>query len=224
MSGISEKLVKYFEQQSEIYPDELYLASESSQEQQNGEVNQSESVWESLRKEIRLCEKCDLYKQCNQKVPGYGQKNTDLMLIGEAPGREEDKQGKPFVGKSGQLLTKILNAIELDRESVFISNIVKCRPPNNRNPHKDEEGKCLDWLEMEIDLVEPKIIVTLGLTAINALMDDKKRLKDWREEDYQYKNSIVIPTYHPSALLQNQNYKRPTWEDFKKVRKRLEEV
>ncbi|MCF7886322.1 MAG: uracil-DNA glycosylase [Candidatus Marinimicrobia bacterium] len=180
---------------------------------------EKENILEDLYSRIGDCTSCALAEKCNQKVPGHGKTDTRLMLIGEAPGREEDKQGLPFVGKSGKLLDKILAAIELKREQIYISNIVKCRPPENRNPRQEEIQKCIGFLQEEIEVVDPDIIVALGLTASRNLLNSDSSLKQLRQEDHTYQGKILIPTYHPSALLQNPSYKRPTWEDFKKVKK-----
>ncbi|HMA61712.1 MAG TPA: uracil-DNA glycosylase, partial [bacterium] len=208
MTDIRDDIKRYFHQQCDMYPGEIYL---DEQVEERGAENPLEEIHRLLEK----CEKCPLHKTVNHKVPGNGDSDARLMLIGEAPGREEDKQGIPFVGRSGQLLDKILAAIDLTSEDVFISNIVKCRPPKNRNPHHDEIQNCIDYLEQEIEAVDPDIIVALGLVAAHTLLDSKDSLKNLRQSRHTYKNRILIPTYHPSALLQNPKFKAPAWEDFK---------
>jgi len=217
MNNIKQNIYKYFQQQSELFPDEIYFSEITNK--QYKDMPDKHELLKELQKKLFTCEKCGLADECTQKVPGKGNPRAKLMLVGEAPGREEDKKGEPFVGKSGKLLDKILDAIELDRESVFISNIVKCRPPGNRNPRKEEIKECIGYLKKEIKIVDPDIIVALGLTATKALLETEGRLKDFRNQRHEYQNRMLIPTYHPSALLQNPKYKRPTWEDFKKIKK-----
>lgn len=212
MNDIKDDIKRYFQQQSEMYPGEIYLGEQAEDQ---GEENPLAEIHLMLEK----CEKCPLHTTVNHKVPGNGDSDASLMLIGEAPGREEDKQGVPFVGRSGKLLDKILAAIDLTREDVFISNIVKCRPPKNRNPHQDEIKNCIGYLEQEIEAVDPDIIVALGLVAAHTLLDSKDSLKNLRQSRHKHKGRILIPTYHPSALLQNPKFKAPAWEDFKLVRK-----
>jgi len=217
MNNLRQNIYKYFQQQSELFPDDIFFSERPNR--QIRDMPGNKNSLNELHQNLFNCEKCGLAEKCTQKVPGGGNSQAKLMLVGEAPGREEDKKGEPFVGKSGELLDKILTAIDLDREDVFISNIVKCRPPGNRNPHKKEIKDCIDFLKKEIEIVDPDMIVALGLTATKALLGTEGRLKDFRNQTYEYQNRILIPTYHPSALLQNPKYKKPTWEDFKKIKK-----
>ena len=146
------------------------------------------------------------------------------MLIGEAPGAEEDAQGLPFVGAAGKLLDKILAAINFKREDVFIANILKCRPPNNRDPQPAEVEQCQPYLNQQIELIKPKIILLLGRIAAQTLFQTKDSLTSMREKDLQYLGIDVVVTYHPAALLRNPNWKRPAWDDIKKLRQRYDEL
>lgn len=170
------------------------------------------------------CNKCPLHKTRTNVVFGDGDPNSMIMFIGEGPGYNEDKQGKPFVGAAGQLFDKMLKAIEFKREEVYIANIVKCRPPNNRNPLAEEVRNCIDYLRWQVKLVNPKIIVCLGaVSAQNIINKDFKITKDrgiWVKKG----NFYIMPTFHPAALLRDESKKRPAWEDFKNIKVKYEEL
>ena len=173
---------------------------------------------EELRKEILNCTKCGLSSTRNHVIFGEGNTNAEVLLIGEAPGRDEDIQGRPFVGKSGQLLDKILAACGFTRnEHVFISNIVKCRPPNNRVPNPQEAATCMPWLLKQIELIDPKIIILSGATALKYILGNEHRITRDHGNWFSWKNRYVMPVFHPSALLRDPSLKRPEWEDFKKI-------
>jgi uracil-DNA glycosylase family 4 len=158
-------------------------------------------------------------------VFGKGNPNADLMIIGEAPGANEDEQGEPFVGRAGQLLTKILEAIKFSRDQVYIANILKHRPPDNRNPLPEERARSLPYLERQIDLVQPKLILCLGLVSAHTLLSTSLPLKDLRVKFHRYRKVYELTvTYHPAALLRNPNWKRETWEDVQKLRNRYDEL
>jgi DNA polymerase len=175
---------------------------------------------EELKEMALTCERCNLRAGCAGVVFGEGNPGARLMLIGEGPGAEEDLQGRPFVGKAGQLLDQILAAINLDRFThTYIANVVKCRPPGNRAPKPEEAGQCLPWLYRQIELVSPELIVLLGSTALQNLIDPEARITKMRGEWLVSKSGIkIMPTYHPAALLRDMSKKRPVWEDFQKVR------
>ena len=174
--------------------------------------------FELLRKSVQECTKCELSKTRTNVVFGEGNRNANIMCIGEGPGYYEDQQGKPFVGKSGQLLDKILDVCGFNRqEHVFIGNIVKCRPPNNRDPFPEERQICIPYLYKQIELIDPKIIILLGATALKGLIDPNAKITKVRGEWLEWNSIAVMPTFHPSALLRNEKLKRPAWEDFKKV-------
>jgi uracil-DNA glycosylase len=170
------------------------------------------------------CLKCPLGSTRMKYVFGTGNARATLMLVGEGPGADEDAQGEPFVGRAGQLLNKILEAIHLRREDVYICNIVKCRPPNNRKPEPEEIGACMPYLRKQIALVQPKVILCLGLTAAQSLLNTTEGLGKLRGRVMAWENIPVMVTYHPAALLRNPNWKRPTWEDVQAVRKLHDDV
>ena len=174
--------------------------------------------FEQLKLEVNQCTKCTLSKTRTNVVFGEGFSNAKIMCIGEGPGYYEDQQGRPFVGKSGQLLDKILDVCGFNRKDhVFIGNIVKCRPPNNRDPLPEERETCIPYLYKQIELINPKIIILLGATALKGLIDPDAKITKVRGEWMTWNNRLVMPTFHPSALLRNEKLKRPVWEDFKKV-------
>jgi DNA polymerase len=152
-------------------------------------------------------------------VFGTGNPNADVLVIGEGPGAEEDKQGLPFVGRAGKLLTDMLKAIKFEREDVYIGNVVKCRPPSNRTPMQDEMDTCLPYLKKQVELIKPKLILCLGLTAAKGLLKKKESLGKLRQNLFEYEGAKVIVSYHPAALLRNPHWKKDSWEDLKKLRK-----
>lgn len=180
--------------------------------------------WEQLWQNIQCCDACGLAAGCRQKVMGQGDPHAPLMLIGEGPGEQEDKQGLAFVGPAGQLLTRMLAAINLPRERVYICNVVKCRPTNNRQPTPEERAACLAHLRGQVALVRPKVIVLLGATAVSAVLGPELRITRCRGQWFDRRGTQIIATYHPSALLRDPAKKRDAWEDLKRVRKRLREL
>lgn len=179
---------------------------------------------DELYKKISECQKCPLGKTRNKFVYGVGNPTAHAMLVGEAPGADEDKQGEPFVGKAGKLLNNILKAVNLERKEVYIANILKCRPPGNRDPQPFEMETCISYLHKQIDLIKPKIILCLGRVAANGLLNKKLSLSDLRENLYEFNGIKVMATYHPAALLRNPNWKRGCWEDVKKFKKLYDEL
>jgi len=174
-----------------------------------------------LDAQINTCMKCPLGATRTKFVFGVGNPHASLMFVGEAPGADEDAQGEPFVGRAGQLLNKILEAISLRREDVYIANILKCRPPNNRTPFAEEVEHCLPYLRRQIALINPKLIVCLGLTAAQNLLGTTESLGRLRGRVLSFEGIPMMVTYHPAALLRNPNWKRPAWEDFKAVQQFL---
>lgn len=183
----------------------------------------SESI-DQLYSMIHDCQKCTLGKTRNKFVFGVGNPNAHAMLIGEAPGAEEDAQGEPFVGRAGKLLNDILKAVNLKREEVYIANILKCRPPGNRDPQPLEMETCIPYLHKQIELIKPKIILCLGRVAANGLLNKKLSLGDLRNSVYDFNGVKVMATYHPAALLRNPNWKRGCWEDVQKFKKLYDEL
>jgi uracil-DNA glycosylase len=168
---------------------------------------------EAVAEAVRGCERCRLYKTALHGVPGEGNPNADFVCVGEAPGATEDETGRPFVGQAGQLLTKILAAINLSREDVFICNVIKHRPPANRNPATDEIAACSPYLIRQLELIRPKVILALGTFAAQTLLETKLSIGKLRGQVHRYHGIPLVVTYHPAALLRNPAWKRPTWED-----------
>ena len=176
----------------------------------------------AVRADIGDCTRCKLHTLGRtQVVFGVGNPEADLMFVGEAPGRDEDLQGYPFVGRAGQLLTKIIEAIALKREDVYIANVIKCRPPENRNPEPDEVATCEPFLFRQIDIIKPKVIVALGKFGAQTLLRTLDPISRLRGRVFDYRGAKLIPTFHPAYLLRNPSSKREVWEDMKLVRSLL---
>ncbi|MEW6060603.1 MAG: uracil-DNA glycosylase [Bacteroidota bacterium] len=205
-------------------PDEAVLFPDMlAKPDAKNELWQNAATLDELNRHICTCLKCPLGATRTKFVFGVGNSNADVMVIGEAPGADEDAQGEPFVGRAGQLLNKILEAIHFKREDVYIANILKCRPPNNRRPAPEEVEQCEPYLWKQIDLIQPKFILCLGLTAAQTLLRTTESMGQLRQSTHLYRNIPVVVTYHPAALLRNPNWKRPTWEDVQKLRKMYDE-
>ncbi|NOX20855.1 MAG: uracil-DNA glycosylase [Nitrospirae bacterium] len=189
----------------------------------NGLCLFKEKALEALRSQIVNCQRCRLSQRRKNLVFGEGNPEARLMFIGEAPGAEEDLQGRPFVGPAGELLTRLINKMGFKREDVYIANTVKCRPPNNRKPREDELSQCMPFLKKQIDIINPTVIMTLGDVAAKALLGDIGSITRVRGKLFKYKNIPVVPTFHPSYLLRNPKAKWFTWEDAQKVLKILKE-
>ena len=177
---------------------------------------------EAVAATIASCTRCPLYATATNPVPGSGNPDADFMVVGEAPGANEDQQGVPFVGQAGQLLTKILAAIELSRDDVFVVNVLKHRPPGNRNPEAAEVTACSPYLVRQIELIQPKVILALGTFAAQTLLETKLTIGKLRGQVHRYYGVPLIVTYHPAALLRNPAWKRPTWEDVQLARRILD--
>jgi len=178
----------------------------------------------AIREDLGDCTRCKLHGLGRRQIVfGVGHPNADLMFVGEAPGADEDIQGEPFVGRAGQLLTKIIEAIGLRREEVYIANVIKCRPPGNRNPEPDEVEQCEPFLFRQIDSIKPKVIVALGKFAAQSLLRTTDPITRLRGREYKYRDAILMPTYHPAYLLRTPSAKREVWEDMKRVRALLAE-
>jgi len=176
---------------------------------------------QDLEKKLKACKKCVLYKSRKNLVFGQGSPSAKLMFVGEAPGHEEDLQGLPFVGKAGQLLTKIIEAIGLKRSDVYIANVLKCRPPENRNPEPDEIQSCEENLLSQIQLIGPKVVVCLGKFSAQTLLKTQTPISALRGKFYDYHGVKLMPTFHPAYLLRNPNDKKLVWQDMQKVVKEL---
>ena len=229
------EIIKSLTLQKEIFGDELFIpkkerttrvVKEPSTPFADQELFPAEKEkWKKttslneLEKLICECTKCRLHEKRNKFVFGTGNPNADVLVIGEGPGAEEDKQGLPFVGRAGKLLTDMLKAIKFAREEVYIGNVVKCRPPENRTPLPDEMETCMPYLKKQCDLIKPKLILCLGLTAAKGLLKKRESLGDLRGKVFEYEGAKVMVTYHSAALLRNPHWKKDCWEDLKKFRK-----
>ena len=200
--------------------------SRSSQNMTNNEnLGTGALSLDELNAKILRCTRCGLARTRNNVVPGMGVQNPEVLVVGEGPGHDEDMQGLPFVGKAGVLLDRMLAAIGLDRKTnCYIANIVKCRPPENRNPFPDEQSACFSFLEAQIHILKPKMILCMGKIAIEKITGQSIAITQKHGEFFDYNGIPVMPTYHPSALLRNEELKRPAWEDLKKFKKRLDEI
>ena len=205
----------YLNQTAGLFGENLYI---------DKSIFQIENEWSSLAEfesAICNCQKCPLSQNRTKFVFGVGNSNADLLFVGEGPGQEEDLKGKPFVGRAGHLLDKILAAIQMTRNEVYICNMVKCRPPENRNPQQEEIDACFHYLETQIQMVNPKLIVALGRIAAHALLDVKTPIGQLRSKMWKWRQYDLVVTYHPAALLRNPGFKPPAWEDFKWIRKMI---
>jgi len=228
-------LERYLEQQREILGSVLFIDAHKTSNPPHISTESEQSImsikptWQSadtlpiLHDHIHTCMECRLGSTRNSFVFGSGNPNADIMIIGEAPGADEDAQGLPFVGAAGKLLTKILEAIELSRDEVYIANIIKCRPPENRRPEKDEIAQCEPYLQKQIELIKPAFILALGLTAVNTLFKKTHQMQDIRGKLMNYHGVSLLATYHPAALLRNPNWKKPAWEDVQLLRSMYDE-
>ena len=185
------------------------------------EVASRETLVE-VRADLGDCTRCVLHEKRTHLVFGVGDPNADLMFIGEAPGFEEDRQGIPFVGPAGQLLTKIIGAIDLSRDDVYIANVVKCRPPRNRDPEPEEVEECRSFLDRQVDAIRPKVICALGRVAALNLLRTDEGITRIRGRIYPYRGAKLVPTFHPAYLLRNPEKKRECWQDMKLIRRLLD--
>jgi uracil-DNA glycosylase family 4 len=181
-----------------------------------GNDDSLDRIQTDIGQDCRRCKLCTLGR--SQIVFGVGNPKARLMFVGEAPGEEEDKRGEPFVGRAGQLLTKIIEAIGLTRDQVYIANVIKCRPPGNRNPEGDEVEQCEPFLFRQIEVIKPRVIVPLGKFAAQSLLKTTDPITRLRGRQFEYRGTALIPTFHPAYLLRNPSAKREVWEDMKKVR------
>ncbi len=246
--NIKEELIQALLDQKEIFGDDLfettgdiqnYMSKQRKTELVRNSVKGDDKIpasedpeedWEKaqtleeLNGLIKDCIKCPLHKSRNKFVFGVGNPDADVLIVGEGPGAEEDKQGEPFVGRAGKLLNDILKAIKFERSEVYIANIVKCRPPGNRTPVAEEMDSCFPYLNKQIELIKPKLILALGLTAAQGLLKKKDSLTSMRGKVFDYKGIKTMVTYHPAALLRNPNWKRGCWEDVQLFRKLYDDM
>jgi len=218
IAKIVPDFLTYLKQQQEIYGDGFLVSKEEADELIKL-FRKKDLTLHEFYEAIKDCHRCPLSETRTHLVFGDGNEKAHLMLIGEAPGREEDLSGIPFVGRAGQLLNKILEAIQFRREDVYIANIVKCRPPNNRDPLPSEVEKCEPYLKKQIEIIKPKIILALGRIAGQTLLRTNASLTSLRGKVHNYHGIKLVVTYHPAALLRNPHWKKPTWEDVQFLRK-----
>lgn len=183
-----------------------------------GEPVRDDVAWQQLEQAVASCTRCELHQSRTQTVFGVGNKNARLLIVGEAPGRDEDLQGEPFVGRAGQLLNAMLAAIGFQREQVYIANVLKCRPPNNRDPRPEEAQACDSWLRQQIALIQPDLILVLGRIAAHHLLNTDRSLAALRRQTHQYAGIPLIVSYHPAYLLRKPVEKRKSWQDLKRVK------
>ena len=216
------KIQDFLNQQKNLFGNELFFQSAEQINNDLDSVYQLQSSSDNLNQycnSIALCQECSLGGTRNNFVFGVGDSNAELMLVGEAPGEEEDQEGEPFVGRSGKLLNKILAAIGKSRlEGVYITNVLKCRPPNNRDPLSSEVDKCEPYLLKQVGMIKPKLILALGKVAARTLLKKDIPLKEMRGTIYDYYDTPLKVTYHPATLLRNPDFKKLAWDDFKWVR------
>ncbi|MFQ5602008.1 MAG: uracil-DNA glycosylase family protein [bacterium] len=205
----------FFRQQAELYGREFYL--DLPEREDAG--TESFATLASFGEAIQNCQKCGLAKSRTHFVFGTGNPHANLLCIGEAPGQEEDRLGEPFVGAAGELLNRILKAIGFQREEVYIANIIKCRPPGNRDPEPEEISQCMPYLKQQIAMIQPRVILALGRVAAQNLLNSAESLGSLRGKLHYFEKIPVMVTYHPAALLRNPSWKRSTWDDVKELRK-----
>ena len=206
-------------------PESVCDSVDTYNEEAKVELSKSEKIaaLKKLEEHVKECTKCELCKNRTNVVFGVGNPDADLMFVGEAPGYYEDVQGEPFVGKAGQLLTKIIESIGMKRGDVYIANILKCRPPDNRNPSANEIVMCSPHLIRQIEIIRPKIICALGTFAAQTLLDTKETIGKLRGRFFEYQSTKFLATYHPAYLLRNPDDKKKVWADIKKIRDFLQE-
>jgi len=222
---------RYFTQQRDLFGNVVYRDEEVKKTNVvKEEVQPAGKPWVSVQslaefdRSINTCVECPLGTTRLNFVFGVGNPDAEVMLIGEAPGAEEDARGEPFVGRAGQLLNKILAAVNMKREDVYICNILKCRPPGNRDPEKNEMETCTPYLYKQIELIKPKFIICLGRIAGQWLLQTNETLTSLRGKFHDFRGTKLIVTYHPAALLRNPNWKYPAWEDMKMFRKAYDDM
>ena len=184
----------------------------------------NEPGWEQIEQMIQNCRRCGLCEQRHSIVLGEGNRKAEVMLVGEGPGADEDAQGRPFVGKAGQLLDKMFSAIDMRREDLYITNVVKCRPPGNRTPLNEEAQACLPILRMQYRLIRPKIVVCLGATATRHVYDPEARITRVRGQWLEKGGTLFLPTYHPAALLRDESKKKDVWQDLQSIQQTYAEI
>jgi DNA polymerase len=219
----SESVARYDEEELHGVADAA-VADAVVPERSGGAQGFDEAAWSAVEAEALVCTRCDLCSTRTKVVWGSGTPRTGIMVVGEAPGYHEDQQGEAFVGRAGQLLTKILEAIGFGRDEVFITNVLKCRPPGNADPQPHQVAECEPFLRRQIALIDPAVILTLGRHAARTLLRDEGSMASLRGRIHRYEGVPLVATYHPAALLRNPNLKRPTWEDVQLLKQVYDEA
>ncbi|MCF8008639.1 MAG: uracil-DNA glycosylase [Halanaerobiales bacterium] len=196
---------------------------------QKGQIKESlfeypSDNFKKFKESALKCNRCTLRKTCTQVVMGEGSLKHKIMVIGEGPGSTEDKKGRPFVGRAGNLLNKILQSVNIKREEIYITNVVKCRPPDNRNPNQNEMDACSPILKTEIKYINPKVIVPLGSIALKYFLGDRKKITEDRGKWFNIGELYFLPTFHPAYLLRNKRMKKPVYKDFIKIKKTINRI
>jgi uracil-DNA glycosylase family 4 len=212
------QIISYIEEELETFGGPLYMPETPVLKESAISDPQHIENLQDYHESIQDCQQCSLGSTRTHFVFGVGNPHADLMFVGEAPGEREDMEGVPFVGRAGKLLDDILKAIELTREDVYIANVLKCRPPNNRDPNREEIDLCEPYLIRQIEMIKPKLLVALGRISATTLLRSSDSLTAMRGQVFDYHGTDMVVTYHPAALLRNPNWKRPAWEDFQKIR------
>ena len=231
ISNVIDDAQRYLEQQRDLFGNVVYVEdSKKKSTAAESIAHYPDEPWvgtlslPEMEKQVCTCLKCPLGHTRLNFVFGVGNPKAKVMFVGEAPGADEDAQGEPFVGRAGQLLNKIIDAVGMKREEVFICNILKCRPPNNREPLPSEMELCTPYLSKQIELIKPQFIICLGRTSAQWLLQTHENLNALRTKVHEYQGTKLIVTYHPAALLRNPNWKRPAWEDMKMFKRLYDEI
>jgi len=225
--SLREKIINFLQWHRTLYGETIYTeridilmdkTEEKTAASPQAEItSQPTTELQIFKSQIENCTRCALHKNRTKFVFGVGNEHADIMFIGEAPGRDEDLQGEPFVGRAGQLLNQLLGIFKLRREDVYIANILKCRPPGNRDPLPEEVEKCIPYLHRQIELIQPKLLVALGRVAAQNLLNTKMPLGKMRNQVWEYRDIPMIVTYHPAAILRNMNLFTAIQDDFKRI-------
>ncbi|RMF92311.1 MAG: uracil-DNA glycosylase [Candidatus Schekmanbacteria bacterium] len=214
---IVEKVITFLEFQKSLGVKNFIITPSTKGQSVESASKSKKEMLDELRSTIGECIECRLHKERTNLVFGDGNPEAKIMFVGEAPGRDEDIQGKPFVGRAGKLLTDMIKAMGFKREEVYIANIIKCRPPQNRNPIKDEIEMCEPYLRKQIEIIKPKIIIALGTFAAQTLLKSEEKISQLRGKFAYYEDIKLLPTYHPAFLLRNPQKKKESWSDLKMV-------
>lgn len=222
--SVIKDIKAYLKSEEEYGTGEILIPGARASETMKASAPSRSGMLLSLKDEVLKCKACPLHKTRRNVVFGDGDPESKLVFVGEAPGYDEDLQGLPFVGQAGKLLTKMIEAMGLSRHSVYICNVLKCRPPENRQPQPEEVAACKEYLLRQIEIISPKVICCLGRHAACALLETEDPISKIRGKEIDYNGIIVVPTFHPAYLLRNSGGKREAWEDLKKIKRILSEV